>query len=272
MNDDYKNGFTRDDMLQKILCNINKINVYTLEKREMILKAQKEKEMSLLNIFFDTNEFLVLQSYIEIYFGMSELLKFKEEFTKIIIQEFHKDFCDNDIFFDYYENESFIGIVAKLQMQGSPLINIALIDIFKKQVILLDNEMELEIRNNIEILNEQLDEIYNEEEELRLAEKNPLYLADGNPVEIFKISTNKNKYKKQIKDNLQKNNAERTSILTEISNYKAQLEEMNLFLTQISAYQTNLMDKLLRQYNICPASSNKLITNENIETEKITYF
>lgn len=258
-----KENLLKDDILKTINSVINGVSSYSIEKRSLVSKSQNE-ELPILNIFNDGKEILLLQSYIEIYFGVEELLNFKERFTNLVIDDLIKDFKNKDFIFNYYEESDFIGVIVKMQLKDSSFINIAIIDIFKKEVIILDNEMEIAINNKINKLYEDMELIDKKEVDLSLAKKNPLYLADGDPVKILKISTMKSKYENQINEEIKNLNFERNQILSELANYKAQLEEMNLFLLQLKNSQRFLVDKLWSLYNITYIEPDEDL-NENVE-------
>ena len=270
-----KENLFKDDILKTINSVINGVSSYSIEKRNLVSKNQNE-ELPILNIFNDGKEILLLQSYIEIYFGIEELLNFKEIFTNLVIDDLIKDFKNKEFIFNYYEENDFIGVIVKMQLKDSSFINIAIIDIFKKEVIILDNEMEISINNKINKLYEDMELIDKKEFDLSLAKKNPLYLADGDPVKILKISTMKSKYENQINEEIKSLNFERNQILSELANYKAQLEEMNLFLLQLKNSQKFLVDKLWSLYNITYIEPDEYL-NENVkETDNtdnnIVYF
>lgn len=262
-----KENLIKEDIVKTINSVINGISAYSIDKRKLISEYENN-DTPILNIFSSGKEFLLLQSYIEIYFGLEELLNFKENFTNLVIDDLNKDFKNKDFMFNYYETNEFIGVIVKMQLEDSSFINIAIIDIFRKELIILENEVEINVNNKINELNITIEELNKQELDLSLAKKNPLYLADGDPMKILKISTRKSKYENQINADIKKINFERNQCLSELADCKAQLEEMNLFLIQLRNFQKYLIDRLWSLYKI---EYIQIETEENILNENINY-
>lgn len=281
--DDYKEvsldksiNLNRDDILKDINGFLATINVLSSDKRTLIKKFQEEEKKPILNMFSDSKELLLLLSYMEIFLGIEKAMDFKEKFTKVVIENLYYDFKSYDYIFQYYELNDFIGITVKLQLNDSSLIDIAVIDVFNKDIVLLENEKASRINNEIESLNMEIEDLNKREMDLCLAKKNPLYLADGDPIKVLKISTMKNKYQSQIKDDIEKVNIEKNRCYIEIANYKAELSEMELFTTQLLNYQTQLSSKLSSLYgfrNIDIENTEVFETENNKEDfENIVFF
>lgn len=261
-----KENLIKEDIITTINSVINGISAYSTNKRKL-MSEYENKDTPILNIFSTGKELLLLQSYIEIYFGLEELLNFKEYFTNLVIDDLNKDFKNKDFVFNYYETNDFIGVIVKMQLQDSSFINIAIIDVFRKEVIVLENEVEININNKINELNMTMEELNKQELDLSLAKKNPLYLADGDPIKILKISARKSKYENQVNEDIKNINFKRNQCLSELADCKAQLEEMNLFLVQLKNSQGYLIDRLWSLYEIEYIQTE---TEDNID-ENISY-
>lgn len=267
-----KDNLIKEDIIKTINSVINGISAYSIDKRNLI-SNYKDNDSPILNIFSNGKELLLLQSYIDIYFGLEELLSFKENFTNLVIDDLNNDFKNKDFIFNYYETNDFIGVIVKMQLQDSSFINIAIIDVFRKEVILLENEVEININNRINEINKDIEELNKQEIDLSLAKKNPLYLADGDPIKILKISTRKTKYENQINEDIKRINFEKNKCLSDLADCKAKLEEMNLFLAQLKNFQRYLIDRLWSLYNIkyIEIETEDDISDENADTD-IVYF
>lgn len=267
-----KDNLIKEDIIKTINSIINGISAYSIDKRNLI-SNYKDNDSPILNIFSNGKELLLLQSYIDIYFGLEELLSFKENFTNLVIDDFNNDFKNKDFIFNYYETNDFIGVIVKMQLQDLSFINIAIIDVFRKEVILLENEVEININNRINEINKDIEELNKQEIDLSLAKKNPLYLADGDPIKILKISTRKTKYENQINEDIKRINFEKNKCLSDLADCKAQLEEMNLFLAQLKNVQRYLIERLWSLYNIkyIEIETEDDISDENADTD-IVYF
>lgn len=261
-----KENLIKEDIITTINSVINGISAYSTNKRKL-MSEYENKDTPILNIFSTGKELLLLQSYIEIYFGLEELLNFKEYFTNLVIDDLNKDFKNKDFVFNYYETNDFIGVIVKMQLQDSSFINIAIIDVFRKEVIVLENEVEININNKINELNMTMEELNKQELDLSLAKKNPLYLADGDPIKILKISARKSKYENQVNEDIKNINFKRNQCLSELADCKAQLEEMNLFLVQLKNSQGYLIDRLWSLYEMEYIQTE---TEDNID-ENISY-
>ena len=267
-----KDNLIKEDIIKTINSIINGISAYSIDKRNLI-SNYKDNDSPILNIFSNGKELLLLQSYIDIYFGLEELLSFKENFTNLVIDDFNNDFKNKDFIFNYYETNDFIGVIVKMQLQDLSFINIAIIDVFRKEVILLENEVEININNRINEINKDIEELNKQEIDLSLAKKNPLYLADGDPIKILKISTRKTKYENQINEDIKRINFEKNKCLSDLADCKAQLDEMNLFLAQLKNVQRYLIERLWSLYNIkyIEIETEDDISGENADTD-IVYF
>lgn len=243
LNKDTKNMISYIDNI------LNNMSDYIANKRGFSYRFENNN-IPILNLFKNEKEFLLLESYIEIFYGIKELFKFKESFTNLVINDIEKRVNNKYFIFDYYEINDFIGIVVKMKLKDLSYTDIGIIDVFKKKFIILDNELELKINERINELNNEIEILNKNEVDLSIASKNPTILANGNPLKLLDISARKSKYIKKIKEDIKKNDFERIECFQKISDYKAKLEEINLFLLELKNFQHNLAKELKSLYNI----------------------
>ncbi|AMN31379.1 hypothetical protein BFS06_11795 [Clostridium perfringens] len=169
------------------------------------------------------------------YFGL-DLLNLQSDLYKKVFPELRNLFKEDNIYFNFDENE--FGSYIEVLYNSEPLFNI---DIYNKLYIIIKNQdcEELAIKENE--TRAELDQLLKIQQENQIRYDNPLIDGGANIFKLINIACNKKKYKDNILKDLDENNKS----IYDLKNKIAEIKCTNEYIRDKN------FDFFSKQENIC---------------------
>lgn len=209
--------------------------------KEDIKLGIKDPKYILTDLFKNNNESLELLLFSINKYGDFTPEQFQEQLFSVIIPYLSRFVSDKEISFNY--NEDTFGSFIAFNYRESPIF---FINIYNGEYIVRENEELNSLSNETDKIDEEIDLLKMEIEDKKVLYENPLLLGGANILKIANVFMKKDKYKKQVLDEINNLNMQ-ISVLNNKKNtvdFKKEESENNFL--EISCIQERLSKKFER--------------------------